>query len=116
MSTSSSQKPTRCFLIYFKKKKKDLEGTSLGGPVVKTSPFNAGDAGLIPGQGAKIPHASGPKNQNVKQKQYCNKFNKDFKYGPELNNFFKGSVRGGFPDGPVVKTPCSQCRRSGFNP
>ena len=34
---------------------------------------------LIPGRGAKIPHASQPKNQNIKQKQYCNKCNKDFK-------------------------------------
>ena len=41
-----------------------------GGPVVKTSPSNAGSTGSIPGQGAKIPHASGPKNQNIKQKQY----------------------------------------------
>ena len=29
--------------------------------------------------GARIPHASQPKNQNIKQKQYCNKFNKDLK-------------------------------------
>ena len=36
----------------------------------------------IPGQGAKIPQASGLKTQNIKQKQYCNKFNKDFKNGP----------------------------------
>ena len=50
-----------------------------GGPVVKTSPSNAGSAGLIPGQGAKILHALRPKNQNIKQKQYCNKFNKDLK-------------------------------------
>ena len=28
-----------------------------GGPVVKTPPSNAGDPNLIPGQGAKIPHA-----------------------------------------------------------
>ena len=35
---------------------------------------------LIPGQRAKLPHAT-PKNQNIKQKQYCNKFNKDFKNG-----------------------------------
>ena len=49
-----------------------------GGPVVKTSPSNAG-VGSIPGQGAKIPYASGPKNQNTNQKQYCNKFNKDLK-------------------------------------
>ena len=50
--------------------------------MVKTLPSNAGGAGSIPGQGAKIPHALGPKKQNIKQKQYCNKFNKDFKNGP----------------------------------
>ena len=33
---------------------------------------------LIPGQRAKLPHAT-PKNQNIKQKQYCNEFNKDLK-------------------------------------
>ena len=53
-----------------------------GGPVVKTLPSIAGSAGSIPGQEAKIPHALWPKNQNIKQKQYCNKFNKDFKNGP----------------------------------
>ena len=37
-----------------------------GGPVVKTSPSNAGSVGLIPGQGAKIPHVSQPKNQKHK--------------------------------------------------
>ena len=56
-----------------------------GSPVVKTSPSNAGGVGSIPGQGAKIPHALWPKNQNIKQKQYCNKFNKDFKNGPHQN-------------------------------
>ena len=50
-----------------------------GCPVVKTSPPKAGGVGLTPGQGAKIPHASPPKNQNIKQKQYCNKFIKDLK-------------------------------------
>ena len=53
-----------------------------GGPVVKTSPSNAEGAGSIRGRGAKIPHSSQPKNQNRKQKQYCNKFNKAFKKGP----------------------------------
>ena len=48
-------------------------------PLVRTSPSNAEGVGLIPGQGTKIPHASGPKNQNIKQKQCCNRFNKDFK-------------------------------------
>ena len=50
--------------------------------MVKTSPSNAGGVGLIPDRGAKIPHALGPKNRNIKQKQYCNKFNKGFKNGP----------------------------------
>ena len=36
-----------------------------GGPAVKTSLSNAGSVGSIPGQGAKIPHASQPKNQNM---------------------------------------------------
>ena len=44
--------------------------------MVKTLPSSAEDVGLIPGQGAKTPHASQKKkNQNVKQKHYCNKFN-----------------------------------------
>ena len=30
----------------------------------------------------KIPHASGPKHQNINQKQYGNKFSKDFKDVP----------------------------------
>ena len=42
----------------------------LCGPVVKTLSSNAGGVGSIPGQGV---------NQNIKQKQCCNKCNKDFK-------------------------------------
>ena len=53
-----------------------------GCPVVKTVPSSVGGGGSIPGRGGKIPHASGPKNQNRKQKQYCSKFNEDFKNGP----------------------------------
>ena len=69
--------------IYYKNIKHIYIGRDFpGGPVVKTSPSNAEGAGLIPGQGAKIPCASRPKNQNIKQKQCCNKFNKDFKNGP----------------------------------
>ena len=54
-----------------------------GGPPVKTLPFNAGDTGLNPGWGAKIPAGLVAKNpKHKKQKQYCNKFKKDFKNGP----------------------------------
>ena len=49
--------------------------------MVKTPASNAGGARLITAQGAKIPHVLWPENQNMKQKQYCNKFNKDFKNG-----------------------------------
>ena len=63
--------------------------------MVKTSPSNAGGAGSIPGQRAKIPHASQPKNQNIKkknQKQYCNEFNKDFKNGPHQKKKIKAGA------------------------
>ena len=50
-----------------------------GSPVVKILPSNAGGAGSTLSQGAKIPHASWPKKQNIKQKQYCNKFKKTLK-------------------------------------
>ena len=54
-----------------------------GSQVVKNLPSNAGGAGLNPGQGGNnIPNGSRPKNQNIKQKQSCNKFNKDFKNDP----------------------------------
>ena len=51
-------------------------------PVIKSSLSNAGSVGSIPGQGDETPHASGPKSQNIKQKQSCNMFNKLFKNGP----------------------------------
>ena len=47
--------------------------------VVKSSPSRAGGVGSIPDQGAKIPiYFLAKKTQNIKQKQYCNKFNKDY--------------------------------------
>ena len=49
------------------------------GPVHEILPFHTGSTGLIPGRGAKIPHASWPENQNIEQKQYCNKFKKTLK-------------------------------------
>ena len=54
------------------------EGTSLEIQWLRP-PSSAGGTGSIPGKEAKIPHASGPKHQNIKQKQYCNKFNEDLK-------------------------------------
>ena len=41
--------------------REELEGLP-GGPVVKNLLLNAGDKGSIPGQGTKIPHASGQRS------------------------------------------------------
>ena len=49
---------------------------------VRTSPFSAGVAGSILGLGAKITRAWWPPIQHVKQKQYCNRFSKDFENNP----------------------------------
>ena len=43
--------------------------------MVTTSSSSSGDVSLISGWEAKIPHASQPKNSNIKRKQRCNKFN-----------------------------------------
>ena len=44
-----------------------------GSPVIKTLPSNAGKSGSKLDQGAKIPHASWSKNQNIKQKNIVTK-------------------------------------------
>ena len=36
-----------------------MSGDFPGGPAVESPPSNAGDVGSIPGQGTKVPHASG---------------------------------------------------------
>ena len=52
--------------------------------MVQTLPSNAGGVDLVPGRGAKISHACGQNPKHEKQKQYCNKFNIDFKNGLHL--------------------------------
>ena len=57
-----------------------------GDLVVKTLSSTAGGVGSIPDQWAKIPYGKGKhkrKKENIKQKEYCNKFNKDFKNSPQ---------------------------------
>ena len=67
----------------------EQHGDFPGGPMVKTLPFRARGAGLIPGWGTKIPDAQQPRNQNMKQKQSCNKFNRDLKNGPYQKHLTK---------------------------
>ena len=66
-----------------------------GGPVVKTSPSNAGGAGSIRDWEARIPHALWSKNQNIKQKQYCNISDKDFKNDPTSKTKILKKKKGG---------------------
>ena len=83
------EKPTKCFSIKtyiticlacgYRGDIKNQWWNFPGSSVVKASPSNAGGTGLIIDRAAKIPHALWPKNQSIKQKQCCNKFNKDFK-------------------------------------
>ena len=79
-----------------------------GGPVVKSSPSSAEGTGSIPGWRAKTVHTSGPKNQNIKQKQYCKKFHKDFKNGPHLKSLKKKKKRY------IAYLLCSQCCARGL--
>ena len=64
-------------------------GTSLGVPVVKTSPSSTGAASSIPGQGAKLSYASRSKSPKHKMKLYYNKFSKDLENGLHQNKIFK---------------------------
>ena len=59
--------------------------------MVKILPSNAAGMGSIPDRKAKIPCASWPKKakQDIKQKQYCKKFNKDLKNGPHFKKSLK---------------------------
>ena len=53
---------------------KELDRDFPGGPVVENSPCSAGDTGLIPGQGTKIPHAAeqlGPR-ATIRKATCCN--------------------------------------------
>ena len=51
--------------------------------MIGTSSSSVGDAGSIPGWGTMISYASCLGDQNIDQKQYHNKFNKDFKNSPQ---------------------------------
>ena len=55
--------------------------------MIKTLPSNAQDAGSIPGQGAKIPQAWGPRKSTQNRSNVT--YNKDFKNGPYQKNLFK---------------------------
>ena len=51
--------PNNQVFCFQKSENKQTNKTKLpAGPVVKNLPFNAGDAGLIPGQGTKNPHVA----------------------------------------------------------
>ena len=72
----------------YAKDKRGRCGDFFGSPVIKTSPSNEGDVGLIPDQGVKILHTLWPKKQNIQQKKYCNKFSKDLK-----NSLYQNKIK-----------------------
>ena len=57
--------------------------------MVKTLPFNPRGAGSIPAQGAKVPHASRPKVQNIKIRS--NIVTNSIKTFKKLNKNFKNA-------------------------
>ena len=67
------------FLYSFKRIRNRFLGAFLMVQWLKLPLFNAGDEGSIHDWEGKILHALGPKSRNTKQKQYCDKFNKDIK-------------------------------------
>ena len=69
--------------LFIRRDKRDFPG----GPVIKTWPSSA--------EGAEILHVSWPENQNIKQKQYCNKLKKDFSNGlhPKKKKKKKSSLK-----------------------
>ena len=79
-STAEREKES-CEMIKRKKERKKhrLWGDFPGAPAVETYlAFHCWHVGSIPGRGAKMPRTWQPNTQNMKQKQYCNKFTKDF--------------------------------------
>ena len=82
------------WLIKCLKTFRKLHGDFPGNPVVEASPSSVGSVRSVPGWGGKTPHASKPRNQNIKQKQSCNKFNKDFfkRWSTSKKSFKKCSI------------------------
>ena len=70
---------------------KSTGGTSLAVQWLRFCLPMQGNASSIPGWGAETLHASCPRKtkQNIKQKQYCNKFKKGFKRGLHQKNSLK---------------------------
>ena len=87
-----------------------------GGPIVKTLLSSAVGEGLIPGWGVKIPHISWPKNENIKQKQYCNELKKIKALKKPI--FIKKKLKKEMKTFLVARWVriCLQCRRHGFDP
>ena len=49
--------------------------------------------GFCPRSGSQEPTCLAAKSQDIKQKQYCSKFNKDFKNGPHQKKILKTKRR-----------------------
>ena len=65
------------------KKKKNFQGASLVVQWLRLFHLLMQGVRFNPWSGNYIPHVSSPKYHNRKQKQYYNKFNKEFKNSPQ---------------------------------
>ena len=63
-------------------------GIKSGSPVLQADSLPTEQSGK-----PKSPHVFGPKNQNIKQKQYCNKLNKDLKKKKKINYIFQDTIK-----------------------
>ena len=72
------------FLLAFSSVKTTLYGISLAVQWLRLR-LRCRGCGLIPGQELRSHMPCGQKSQNIKQKQYCNRFNEDFKNGPHTH-------------------------------
>ena len=81
-----------CPLLFIGKLQLRFNEDFPGDAVMRTSPSSTGGVDSTPGKGAKTPHASRlkKKKQSIKEKQYGNKFNKDFlkNSSHQKKNFF----------------------------
>ena len=90
-------------MVWIFKTRYTFTGDFPDGPKVKTSPSIARGASSTPGQRSHMPQGQKTKTkQNIKQKQYCNKFrfNKDF-----FKRYFYNSCINIWTQKPLYKHP-----------
>ena len=87
LSHKGSPRILECVVYPFSRDLPD-PGIKSGSPVLQADSLPTEQSGK-----PKSPHVFGPKNQNIKQKQYCNKLNKDLKKRKKINYIFQDTIK-----------------------